>query len=86
MHSFNVTPLLLGVLVPDHPFLLFALELLRTLLRSRDFLKAQGSLLEFRRLFQLLAKEDDDETAGLILDCALLLMQNALFTRSLNKI
>jgi hypothetical protein len=86
MNSFNVTTILLNNLSSDYHFILYNLHLLKTLLQSRDYLKSQKSLLEFRKLFNLLRKEEDPETVDLTLDCALALMQNALFVKSLNKI
>lgn len=86
MNSFNVTTILLNNLTHDYPFIIFALYLLKTMLQSRDYLKSQKSLLEFRKIFNILKKEEDEETVDLTLDCALILMQNVLFVRGLNKI
>lgn len=86
MNSFNITSLLIGFAKADYPFLIFALHLLRCLLRSRDYLKSQKSLLDFRRLFYILKDDDDPETVDLTLDCCLLLMDNSLFVKSINKI
>jgi hypothetical protein len=86
MNSYNVTTIVLDHINNEYPFIIYNLHLLKTLLHSKDYLKSQKSLLEFRKLYQLLKKEDDVETVDLTLDCALILMQNALFTKSLNKI
>ena len=86
MNSFNVTSLILNNMSNDYPFIIYLLHLLKTLFKSRDYLKSQKSLLEFRKLFNLLRKEEDEETIDLTLDCALILLTNGLFVKSLNKI
>ena len=57
MNSFNVATLLLSSLNNDYPFIIYALHLMKTLLQSKDFIKSQKSLLEFRKIFGLLKKE-----------------------------
>lgn len=59
MNSFNVTTVLLNNLTTDYSFIIYALCLLKTLLQSRDYLKSQKSLLEFRKIFNILRTEDD---------------------------
>lgn len=45
MNSFNITTVLLKNMTTDYPFVIYALELLKTLLQSRDYIKTQKSLL-----------------------------------------
>jgi hypothetical protein len=85
MNSFNVTEMLLNNLNKDYPFLIYALYLLRALLQSRDYLKSQKTLLEFRSIHPLL-RDEDEEAVDLVLDCCLILMDNSLYTKSVNKI
>lgn len=60
MNSFNVTTILLDNLTTDYSFIIYALYLFKTLLQSRDYLKSQKSLLEFRKLFNILKTEEDE--------------------------
>ena len=85
MNTFNVTTILLKSLTADDPFLIFVLHLLKALLGSRDYVKSQKSMLEFRKIYSII-KEEDEETVNLALDCPLLLMDDVLFTKTLNKI
>ena len=57
MISFNVTEVILNRLKPDYTFIIFLLELTKTLLKSEDYLRSQKSLLEWRRLFDLYKDE-----------------------------
>lgn len=54
MNSFNVTTILLKNLTVDHPFLIFVLHLLKALLGSRDYVKSQKSMLEFRKIYNII--------------------------------
>jgi hypothetical protein len=53
MNSFNIATMLIKNLLPDYPFLIYALHLLKALLQSRDFVKSQKSLLEFRKIYAI---------------------------------
>lgn len=53
MNSFNMATMLIKNLLPDYPFLIYALHLLKALLQSRDFVKSQKSLLEFRKIYAI---------------------------------
>jgi hypothetical protein len=54
MNSFNIATILIKNITPDYPFLVYALHLLKALLDSRDFIKSQKSLLEFRKLYSII--------------------------------
>jgi hypothetical protein len=86
MNSFNITTILLKNITSDYPFLIYALHLLKYLLSSRDYVKSQKSLLEFKKIYNIIKEEEDEESINLTLDCALLLMDNSLYVKSLNKI
>lgn len=86
MNSFNVATILIKNISTDYHFLIYALHLLKALLSSRDFIKSQKSLLEFRKIYSIIKEEEDEETINLTLDCALMLMNNSLYVKSLNKI
>jgi hypothetical protein len=86
MNSFNIATILIKNIAPDYPFLVYALHLFRALLQSRDFIKSQKSLLEFRKIYSIIKETEDEETINLTLDCALILMDNSLYVKSLNKI
>lgn len=87
MMSFDLNTLIFTNLNAQYTFIIFLLSLVRALLDSDDYLRAQTSLLEYRKLFDLLASDDDEELLEITLDCLLLLMEkNALFTRSVDKI
>lgn len=60
MNSYNVTTVLLGNLTNNYTFLIHVLYLLKNLLQSRDYIKSQKTLLEFRKIFNLI-KDDEDE-------------------------
>ena len=85
MNSFNVTTVVLTNLKPDYPFLGCVLKLMKALLESRDYLKAQKSLLEFRQIYPLIRVCSEPEL-DLVLECTLILMQNTLFVKSSHKI
>lgn len=53
MNSFNVATILIKNTTPDYPFLIYVLHLLKALLQSRDFVKSQKSLLEFRKIYAI---------------------------------
>lgn len=86
MNSYNVTTILLTNANSEYPFVVHALHLLKSLLKSQDYIKSQKSLLEFKKIFGILKSTDDPEIVEITLDCALLLMDNSLFVKSLNKI
>lgn len=86
MNTFNVTTILLKNLHSEYPFLIYLLHYMKILLESTDYIRSQKSLLEFRKIYELLKDEDDEEVIDIALDCCLTLMQNSLFTKSLNKI
>lgn len=87
MLSFNVNNIILDNMKNDYNFIIYVLTLFRTLLNSNDYLKSQKSFVEFRRLFDLLAAEDDEEMIDLVLECLLALIdKNSFFTKSINKI
>ncbi len=54
MISFNLTEIILKNLTFKYQFIVFLLELLKNLLQSDDFMRAQKSFLEFRKLVYLL--------------------------------
>ena len=60
MMSFSITEFILNNLKADYSFIIFSLILLKTLLQSEDYIKVQKSIMEFRKLFNIL-KDDDDE-------------------------
>ena len=69
MISFNLTEIILKNLTSKYQFIVFLLELLKNLLQSDDFMRAQKSFLEFRKLVYLLKDESDEEVILLALDC-----------------
>lgn len=84
MQSFDINTLIFSNLSIDYSFIIFLLTLVRVLLEGNDYLRAQNSLLEYRKLFELLVQDDDDELMELILDSILLLMdKNTVFTKSI---
>ena len=87
MLSFNLNNIILDNLKNEYNFIIYVLTLFRTLLNSNDYLKSQKSFVEFRRLFDLLASEDDEEMVDLVLECILALIdKNSFFTKSINKL
>lgn len=87
MLSFNLNNIILDNLKNEYNFIIYVLTLFRTLLNSNDYLKSQKSFVEFRRLFDLLASEDDEEMIDLVLECILALIdKNSFFTKSINKL
>ena len=87
MLSFNLNNIILDNLKNEYNFIIYVLTLFRTLLNSNDYLKSQKSFVEFRRLFDLLASEDDEEMIDLVLECLLALIdKNSFFTKSINKL
>ena len=69
MISFNLTELILKNLSSKYQFIVFLLELLKNLLQSDDFMRAQKSFLEFRKLVYLLKDESDEDVIVLGLEC-----------------
>jgi hypothetical protein len=69
MISFNLTEIILKNLTFKYQFIVFLLELLKNLLQSDDFMRAQKSFLEFRKLVYLLKDESDEEVILLALEC-----------------
>jgi hypothetical protein len=86
MNSYNLTTILLTNANIEYPFVVHALHLLKSVLKSQDYIKSQKSLLEFRKIYGIVKSTDDPEIVEVTLDCALLLMDNSLFVKSLNKI
>ena len=60
MMSFDINTLIFSNLTPDYNFIIFLLTLLKVLIQANDYMKAQSSLLEHRRLFDILAADDDE--------------------------
>ena len=85
MVSFNITEIMLNRLSPDYPFIIFLLTLMKTLLSSEDYLRTQKSLLDFRKLFDIIKGDDDEELVELSCDCILILLNSTVFIKSLNK-
>ena len=61
MMSFDLNTLIFNNLTPDYTFIIFLLTLVKTLVESNDYMKAQTSLLEYKKLFEMLASDDDEE-------------------------
>ena len=61
MMSFDINTLIFSNLTPDYTFIIFLLTLVKVLLEGNDYIKAQTSLLEYRKLFDMLAMDDDEE-------------------------
>ena len=59
MISFNLTEMILKNLSSKYQFIVYLLDLLKNLLQSDDFMRAQKSFLDFRKL-TLLLRDDSD--------------------------
>lgn len=58
MNSFSITNLLVKNMNSSYQFILSLLHLLKELLRNREFMKAQKSIVEFKQLFKILKEEE----------------------------
>lgn len=86
MNSFSITNLLVKNMNSNYTFIVLLLHLLKELLRNREFMKSQKSIMEFKQLFKILKEEEEEECADLALDCLLLLLENTSFIQSINKL
>jgi hypothetical protein len=87
MISFNLTEMILKNINSKYQFIVYLLELLKNLLQSDDFMRAQKSFLDFRKLTILLREDSDEEVIILALECLEKLINNSgAFIKSLNKI
>jgi hypothetical protein len=57
MNSFSISALLLKNLNNSYQFIIHLLQLLKELLRNREFVKALKSIAEFKQLFKILKEE-----------------------------
>ena len=70
-----------------YQFIVFLLELLKNLLHSDDFMRAQKTFLDYRKLTVLMKDDTDEDVLVLALECLEILIQNSsTFIKSLNKI
>lgn len=68
MLSFNLNEIILKNMKQNYTFIVFLLYLLKTLLKSEDFMRSQKSLLEYRRIFDLFKPDEDEDVLNYILD------------------
>lgn len=59
MLSFDLNTLIYTNLNSDYHFIIYLLMLVRELLKGNDYLRTQNSVLEYRKLFDILAKDED---------------------------
>lgn len=57
--SFDLNTLIYSNLNSEYTFIIFLLTLVKHLLQGNDYLKAQSSVLEYRKIFDILASDDD---------------------------
>lgn len=87
MMSFDLNNLIFGNLNATYNFIIYLLMLIRQLLKSNEYLKTLNSVLEYRKLFELVSQDDDEQVLEISLECILILMEkNTIFTKSLEKI
>ena len=87
MMSFNVNNIILDNLKTEYSFIIYVLTLFRTLLNSNDYIRSQKSFTEYKKLFDLLAADDDEELIDLTLETLLILIEkNSFFTKNVNKL
>lgn len=59
MMSYDLNTLIYSNLNSEYNFIIFLLTLVKYLLLGNDYLKSQNTVLEYRKIFDLLAADDD---------------------------
>lgn len=85
--SYDVNTIIFNNLTADSTFVIFNVTLLKNLLEGEDYIKLQKSVIEFKKLFDIINDDDDETLVELVLDCIELLMQKSVggFVKPLDK-